>query len=354
MAMDQNNKPRLDPELRKKKITLYTVAEVLGILALCVIGNVFDFVNMRFAFERVATLGYWEGVLQQALLYSITLVLGYLYKIERMVLEDEEFARGMDQYHDRLKLKTQAFPGWVDDQLNPMIKKEYFKDHIERKLYKLDRKAKDQWKLDYNHWLESKIEFEKFEFSDKKSKEYCSKRFKLEQEILPINIDSCSKNFEACPRVNAHSFTYGVHGDEGKAGEWKTENTVTKDLASIWARKVLSVFLAAVIVGSIIADPDITALAGEAYGWAKLIVKYAIRCGVILWCLGQGLFMGRKIFESNYTLVVENRIRILEMFISWDVKQGNHDDPAYKIFQYLQAQQDKRDDIKEDVEKRNI
>lgn len=165
----------------------------------------------------------------------------------------------------------------------------------------------------------------------------------MEQLIIPSNIEKTSANFENYPRVNAHSFTYGIHDDESKSGEWKTENTVSKDLAFIWSRKVLTVFMAAVVIGSIVADPDITALAGEAYGWVKLLVKYAIRCGAMCWCLGQGLFMGRKIFESNYILVVENRIRILDMYVSWDVKQGNHDDPAYKILQYLQSQQDQRD-----------
>jgi hypothetical protein len=341
--MDKQTKSQLDPSIRKRKITLYTIAEVLAILALCVIGNVFDFVNMRFAFERITTAAYWEATLQQALLYSISLILGYLYKIERCVLDDPEFARGMDQYHDRLKLKTQSFPTYIDETLNPMIREEFYKDSIEHRLYKLERHAKDQWKLDYSHWLASKKPYEEFQFCGRRSKKYCNKRLTLEQLILKDNIASASSCFDAYPRVNAHSFTYGIHSDESKAGEWKTENTVSKDLTLIWLRKVLTVFLAAMIVGSIVADPDVTELAGEAYGWLKLLVKYAIRCGTMIMCLGTGLAMGRKIFESDYILVIENRIRILDMYVAWDVKQGSHEDPAYKILQYLQSLQDARD-----------
>lgn len=118
-------------------------------------------------------------------MYSIALILGYLYRIEKLVLTDQEFIRGMSQYHDRLKLKTQEFPTWIDDELNPKIRIEYYRYWVEDRLNKLDRHAKDQWKIDYSKCIKENIPQEQFKFSDEKSHKYFIKRFRLEQLILP-------------------------------------------------------------------------------------------------------------------------------------------------------------------------
>lgn len=112
---------------------------------------------------------------------------------------------------------------------------------------------------------------------------------------------------------------------------------MSSDLSQLWLKKFLSVFVVALFSGSIAADPDLQQLGSDALSWARIIVKYLVRCAIIIWCLAQGFIMGRKMFNANYVLVIENRIRILDMFIQWDLKQGNHDDPARRLFQYLQS-----------------
>ena len=74
-----------------------------------------------------------------------------------------------------------------------------------------------------------------------------------------------------------------------------------------------------------------------------IIVKYLIRCAVIVICLAQGLFLAKRIFDSDYIGVIEHRTNFLTQFIAWDAVNGKKDDPVHKVMEYLQAQQDNRD-----------
>jgi hypothetical protein len=62
--MEQQQKMQLDSDIKKRKITLYTVAEILGIFALCIIGNAFDWLALKFDFSNITKWSYWSGVIQ--------------------------------------------------------------------------------------------------------------------------------------------------------------------------------------------------------------------------------------------------------------------------------------------------
>jgi hypothetical protein len=334
---------KLDPALRKKKSIIYTVAEIVGVLALTILGNCWDWLKFSFDFSNIKTWAYWSSVIVQAAMYSIALVLGYLAKLEKLVMTDEEFARDMAMYHDRWKLKDEMFPVWVDGTLNPRTRVEFYREHIRDRLGRMDRFARDIDKNQYIKWLDSKMSIDEYEFKDKRAKRYSEKRFGMEQLITPEHIEKNAQSFSRYPRIHAYSFTWGVRDSSGRSSEYKVNNTVSLDMSMIMLRKFLSVIISAIFVGSIFMDPDSAQLGSDVLSWLAIIVKYLIRCALIVICLSQGLFLAKRIFDNDYIGVIENRTNFLNEFIAWDSKNGKDNDPLHKVMAYLQSQQDQRD-----------
>ena len=65
---------QLDPQLRKKKTIIYTVSEIIGILALTILGNAWDWLKFSFDFSNITKWSYWSSVIVQAAMYSISLI----------------------------------------------------------------------------------------------------------------------------------------------------------------------------------------------------------------------------------------------------------------------------------------
>lgn len=331
---------QLDPQLRKQKTILYTALQVAGIIAILLIGNCFDWLNMKFDFSNFTSWNYWNGVIQQVLMYTIAMVIGYLGRLQKEFLSNKEFAINMNLYHSYLAQKTKTFIKFVERLINPKIQKEYYYAHVTKKLYKLERKNKkrDDFKIEYEKCLEwcslNHKSVKDYTISDnidgkfkkikiKKCKRYIKNRWNLEQLIDEKLIDKNAKTYSNYPRVNAHAFTWGVRSKDNNSNQYKVENTTIKDLSKRVVVKMLSVVLTSMLLGSIAADASMNELAGQAYGWVKLLIKYAIRVVTIFWSYGSGLFLGKGIFESNYLSVVDNRNRILGEYIDW--KQENEE-----------------------------
>ena len=106
----------------------------------------------------------------------------------------------------------------------------------------------------------------------------------------------------------------------------------------------MEVMIAGLFVASIFINPDAAELGNSVLSWIAIIVKYLIRCATIVICLTQGLFLAKRIFDVDYIMVIENRTNILNEYISWDIVNGNKDDPVRKIMDYLSNQQAMRDE----------
>ena len=335
---------KLDPALRKRKITLYTLAEIVAIFAITLLGNCWDWLHFAFDFSNIRSGQYWSSVAVQAAMYSLSLIVGYLGKLEKLVLTDDEFHRDLDQYHDRWKMKSQSFPVWIDGTKNPQIQLDFYREHIRDRLGRLDRWARDIDKNQYLRWLDSKLDLESFQFPDKRAVRYAKKRFAMEQLITPNNIEKNAQSYSRYPRLHAYSFTWGIRDSHGRENEYKVNNTVGFDLSVILAKKFMEVMIAGLFVASIFINPDAAELGNSVLSWIAIIVKYLIRCATIAICLTQGLFLAKRIFDVDYIMVIENRTNILNEYISWDIVNGNKDDPVRKIMDYLSNQQAMRDE----------
>ena len=357
----------MDKELRRKKLGLYTALQFIGITLLCLVGGCFDFLNFGFSFAKIATWGYWQGVIQQMLMYSIALGLGYLTTLEKEELTNKEYGEKLSLYRELLKNKKQSFSVFIDEHLNPAIKKDAIREKFSRKLYRLDRHAKDEYKLCYREcrgmtdeefkkWV-PKVNrrfinfwgrvFRPYTFVEKEKpslfcKWYCYRRRKFEkfasEEWIEENWEYNGTKYE---RVNANVFTWSIRVGDSKQSQYKVENKSSVDVMARMLRKMLTVALTSFVIGSIVYDASMSELAQQVNGWIAILVKYVVRVVMIFVNYFMGIRDGKNSFYNNFTWVLINRIRILKQYINW--KKDNDKEGDSYADKYIQAYEDRVD-----------
>lgn len=343
----------MDQAIKKKKIALYTTLQVIGILALTIIGSCWDWMNFGWTFSKIATWKYWEGVIQQMAMYSIALALGLLTTMEKEELTNEEYGSRLSVYRELIKCKKQSFTTYIEFTLNPFIKKTAMKEKYSRKLYRLDKHSRDEWKLSWRECKDMSDEefrlykpitrrrfinffgriFKGLEYQEKTKysgwcKRYCAKRRRLEKlasdEYINENYEYSSVRYE---RVNPNVFTWSVRLGDSKQSQYQVENKAAVDIIASMLRKMLTVALTAIFIGCIVYDASASELLEQVNGWVSVLIKYVIRVIFIFVNYGMGVLTGKRVFYNNFTWVLINRIRILKEYINW--KKSNNEEDSY-------------------------
>lgn len=367
----------MDKELQKKKLGLYTALQVIGLLILLLVGGCFDWMNFTFDFSQLATKGYWIGVFQQAVMYSIALALGLLSTMEKEELTNKEYGNRLESYRELLKFKKQSFVTYIDYTLNPFIKREAMKERAVRRLYRLDKWSKDEYKLAYKQCKDmTPEEFKQFkptmpmrfinflgrvfkglEYQDKfryswRCKFYCYRRRKLERlasdEYINDNWEYTSVRYQ---RVNPNVFTWSVRVGDSKLSQYQVENKSAQTVAMSMIRKALTVVLTSLVIGSIVYDASMSELAQQVNGWIAILIKYVIRVVMIIVNYIFGVFTGKRVFYNNFTWVLINRIRILKDYINWRHAQNDEDSYADKLLDTYEKTKELKANLEETIKK---
>lgn len=342
---------QIDLRTKKGKTILYTAIQVIGMLFVCLISGCFDFLNFEFTLSRVTTQEYWQQVIRQTILYSIALGLGYMGKLEREELNNTEYFQSLKLYRELLKCKKESFVRYIEDIFNPNIKKEYIRKNTFRKLHKLDRRSKDEWKVYYKKAIESGNPLE-YEYPDKKIKDYCLRRIQLEELISEKYIDE-NINFISVkyPRINPNCFTENIRMIDGNASKYKVENTTGRDVPFAMARKMVSTLLIATIIGLIITDPSLKDLLEDTKGLIAVIIKYIITLLMIFWSFFQGTIAAKNMFYNNFILVANNRSSILKSYINWANENNEQDTYIDKFMDAYYNQYRLKEELEETIKK---
>ena len=109
-----NNNVKLDATIKRQKIILYTTLQILGIVAILLVGSSFDWLNMKFDINLVKTWNYWNAVIQQVLMYTLALIIGFIGRLEKEFLKNEDFHLQMNIYHAYFTQKTDSFTKFID------------------------------------------------------------------------------------------------------------------------------------------------------------------------------------------------------------------------------------------------
>lgn len=339
----------MNDSLKRKKIALYTILEVVATFTLTMVASMWDWVNMNFTLSRIASSEYWDSVIIQTVMYTCALVLGTLITLEKMELKSQEYNDLYKYYQDVMfPKKDKGFEPYIDNVLNPSIKKDFLHKKYERKLYRLDKVAKDRWKIDFleANKLEEPLTYN---FTSKWSKKYFIKRSELEfinsDEYIDNNYEVLSVRY---PRVNAHAFTKYLNIKMSDRTKYKVENKVAKGLTFKIANKLFYTALGSTIIGLLIVSPDTNQFLEQANGWIAIFIQYIIRVAMITANFIMGIYSGRSLFIENFILPINNRNRILE---EYEIYKKDHPALTEIEKEHKKAKEEAKEEFDKEVEK---
>lgn len=314
----------MDKKVKNKKLILYTMLEVTVLIVMTAVGNMWDWVNMEFHPESIATSGFWEDTIIKATLYSGSLVLAILLKLQKLELKDTRYDDLLGQYRGKLVLKNDnktAFSKYIDKTLNPQIKIEYLQTKYNTKLYRIQKHERDSWIADYFKAKELDDPFKyKFSgwFNGYFSKRYFTKRTRIEAVLADGFIESNYPYLRCkCPRISATQFGYYLEVSKNKDAHYKLDNEVVKDVAGQAILKIISVFFISICLTIMALNPATNELLEQANGWVVLLIKYIVRVIMVCLSFATGIWTANSTFNDNYLLPLINRISILDSFALW-------------------------------------
>ena len=310
----------MNDKVKNRKRILYTSLEVVVILIMTMVGNMWDWVNMEFRPDLIGTSAFWEDTIVKATLYSGSLILAILLKLSKLELNDERYDKLLGDYRGLLPIKesnSEMFDTYLDKTLNPKIKKEYIKNKLEKKLYKIQKHEKDTWAMDYFRAKDSG-ELENFKFSSKRSKNHFIKRTRIEAMLDKDFIEKHWLDMSVkCPRISSTQFGYYLEIGRNKDERYKLNNEVVKDVVKQGTLKVVTVFFISICMTIMALQPSTNALLEQANGWIVLLIQYIVRVIMICLSFATGIWTAKRTFDDNYLLPLTNRITILNEFKTW-------------------------------------
>ena len=314
----------MDTENKNRKIALYTFLELIALLALTMVASMWDWVNMGFSLSKITTKAYWNNVILQTIMYSCALVLGNLLKLEKLELKNKAYDDLLSIYRkEKLPLKDENFVTYVTNILNPSIKKEFLRKKYENKLARLEKYSFDSFQLCYNKAINAPDfrEFVKKEVKNPFKKIYCYRRRNLEEirndEYINAHYQSM---FVRYPKVNPYSFTYYLSIKMNDRTKYQTENKTARDMSIRLSRKLVYAVLSSTIIGLLVINPDANQLLEQANGWVAIMIQYIVRVGMITANFIMGIYNAKTIFNDNYLRPINNRIRMLEEYQDFKIK----------------------------------
>lgn len=316
----------MDKKVKNKKLILYTFLEIITLLIMTVVGNMWDWVNMEFRPDLIATGAFWNDTIIKATLYSGSLVLAMLLKLSKLELKDIRYDDLLASYRGRLVLKDNnetAFSTYIEKTLNPQIKKEYIRTMLNSKLYKIQKHEKDDWLVDYfkiKELIEANpdYDYKDYLFSSEKSKNYFIKRTRIEAMLQPEFIDKHYLEIKCkYPKVSTVQFGYYLDIRRNRDDRYKLDNEVVKDVSKQAVIKVMFTFLISIGLTIMALQPSTNELLEQANGWVVLIIKYIIRVTMIGISFATGIWTAKTTFSDNYLLPLINRNEILDKFKLW-------------------------------------
>ena len=310
----------MEKKVKNRKRILYTTLEVIVILVMTMVGNMWDWVNMEFRPDLIGTSAFWEDTIVKATLYSGSLILAILLKLSKLELEDTRYDDLIAKYREKLTIKEknpEAFDTYLEKDLNPRIKKEYIKTKLERKLYRIQKHERDSWAMDYFKAKETG-ELENYLFCGRLSKRYFIKRTRIEAMLDSEFIESHWMNMSVkCPRISSAQFGYYLEIGRNKDERYKLNNEVVKDVVRQGALKVFTVFFISMCFTIMALQPQTNELLAQANGWIVLLIQYIIRVIMICLSFATGIWTAKETFNDNFLLPISNRNNILDQFNNW-------------------------------------
>lgn len=314
----------MDAKVKSRKSMLYTTIEIILILIMTIVGNMWDWVNMTFSPEAIMTGAFWQDTFIKSTLYSCALMVAIVSKMSKQELKDARYDDLYKDYRARLPFKeanVDEFGEFIERHKNVAIKKEYIRTKLNRKLARIQRFEKDSWVQDYFNAKDTQ-QMENYTFCSKYSKKYFIKRMRIEVMLKGDFIDKHYQEMHVkYPRISTTSFGYYLDIKRNNDARYKVNNEAVKDVSKQGSIKVAQTVLISIILTLFVLQPSTNALLEQANGWIILLIKYIVRVAMIILSFATGIWTAKRIFMDNYLLPLTNRIEILDEFKRWTDEQ---------------------------------
>lgn len=303
--------------LNRDKLVKNIITTILLILILIVEGC-FNFITLEFNFSMLYEIQFWIKIIFKMTLLLLVRMLALTIFKPKARENNKELQVEKNKNEKLVKLKEADFPYWIENVKNVDIKKEAWKNKINKKLLKLERKASDDDRhLFYDNTIpeEEKI----------KNKYYRLKmRFLslLTNDFIDSNINTLQVKFQ---RLDAAIFDLPVN----------LEHEDNKYQISSKTKSATVISLAVASIGLLITN---VLISGFAFGvndaiLLATIISLSVDLVFLSYQFLMGIFDSYRIINTQELLPYVNRNRILKEYFYY--KKPDDTAKIDKIFNAL-------------------
>lgn len=282
-----------------------------AVLLLVIFGvfGCFDFVNMSFNFARLVDIAYWTKTLTKTIAGICAFHIGINFSWDREIIKDVALEENSKKYSRLIKLKEQkSFNKFIIDVFNPREKKRAYVSQINRKIYLLDKVAKNKDKVLYSSDGNEEL---------KAKSKYCVRRAELEKlksdEYIEKNFDSIVVKYTYVDPI-----IFDLEIDcKGTYKGYKVKGSVAVGKAKKTASTVASMLMISMFTASLMINPNTEEFVEQLSSFWYWLITCCADVGIIIWKVMQGFASSRKIISEELTTPLAKRNEILMEYIDW-------------------------------------
>lgn len=299
---------------KKEYIGKQIINTILLFIILLVFGCL-DFAKLAFHFENLANVSYWGTVLSKTIAGVCAFNIGINLMWEIELRKDKILSAAIKLYNHLIKFKEDDFEYFVVHIYNPKEKIKAYISQINKRIFRLNKLARDRDKLLYSSDLEENQE-------KKLTNKYCIKRQELEdlktEEYIKKNLDALKVRYYY---VEPSVFELEIDGSVAIHGV-KTKGNVSFGKARASTNVVLGMVGVSMFLTAIGLELNQEQFANQMVRFWHYLMKCATDVGIVLWQTYRGMLNSRKIISQEYTQPYVGRNKVLKEYYAWRFSEG--------------------------------
>lgn len=289
----------IDKIAYNKTNLLKNAFSILLLILILIVEGCFNFVTFEFKFERLTNIGFWTNVgFKVVLLLLVKMwVMSIFMDVARKKNTDLIFNKKVNEH--LLKSKDDKFAYYIENVENKEIKIEFYKRKINKKIAKLEHRAKPRDRMLY--------------FSDdeslKANNKYCQTRSELEYMISDEYIENNYQwlDIKKYPQIDSAIFDCPIGNDNITKKYQLSAKTKSAIFSSLIFASVLFLLIQTIWNSIEMFRNDLD--------WLIIVSGLLMDFIFIVWQGLTGIGSAFAIIEQQEVLPYVNRNRILEKYI---------------------------------------
>lgn len=326
----------------KKETIIKQGANLFLLLIILLVFGCFDFLHLSFHWEYLIDPNFWLSVGTKAVADICSYNIGINVIMDEIIKRNTTLCTLKTIYDNLNKYKEHDFDDFIV-MYNRECKIAQYKNDINFKIYKLNKKAKHKDKILYS----SDDDVSK---QAKLNNKYCIRRNELEilktDDYITKNIDALDVNYiDVDPAV----FDLEINGSQ-KIVQNKITGSLNKGRIIASMTTLASVIIAPIVINSFALDPNKQEFEDGVIAGVNYALKMASDIGILIWQFLRGILSTHKIVSQQLTIPLEERVKILKKYYFWRKKNNKTVPQCYedlfKEIKYVELSKEEIEKIK--------